>query len=295
MSNKSNLSSPLSVQNSATHPPNISLLRYGRRFPRPLTHLLLSLLLAFVAAIPNHILRYTALGLLFVLVALCTVHLHSPSAQLHHLAHLIERQTEDLIRRAIGQCPRDYFSLTEEMGRLLDLSISAIQFDELETNADVIGYSARMIAQAISNHTLRYTALGLLFVLTVLCTVHLPSPSTQLLRLAYLRDKTEDLIRHAREQCPRDYFSLTEEMGQLLEANKTASLLKCRNLDSKGEQFTWNKYRELCKDIAACAKRVNKTRTAVLRIVEVGHQRKLEDDIKGTQFILTAAHAASLV
>ncbi|KAJ7878265.1 hypothetical protein B0H13DRAFT_1892726 [Mycena leptocephala] len=80
-------------------------------------------------------------------------------------------------------------------------------------------------------------------------------------------------------------------------ANKSASLLKCHNLDSKGEQFTWNKYRELCKDIAACAKRVKKTRTAVLRIVEVGHQRKLEGDIKEIQFILTAGstHAASSV
>ncbi|KAJ7878272.1 hypothetical protein B0H13DRAFT_2052764, partial [Mycena leptocephala] len=150
---------------------------------------------------------------------------------------------------------------------------------------------------AIPNHTLRYTALGLLSVLAALCTVHLRSPSTQLRYLAHLVNQTEDLIRRAMVQCPRDHFSLTEEMGQLLEANKTASLLKCHNLDSKGERFTWNKYRELCKDIAACAKRVKKTRTAVLRIVEVGHQRKLEGDIKEIQFILTAGstHAASSV
>jgi hypothetical protein len=60
----------------------------------------------------------TALGLLFVLVALCTVHLRSPSAQLRHLALLID-QSEDLIRPAMAQCPRDYFGLTEELGRLL--------------------------------------------------------------------------------------------------------------------------------------------------------------------------------
>ncbi|KAJ7830199.1 hypothetical protein B0H13DRAFT_2114787 [Mycena leptocephala] len=150
---------------------------------------------------------------------------------------------------------------------------------------------------AIPNHTLRYTALGLLLVLAALCTVHLRCPSTQLRHLAHLIDQTEDLIRRAMVQCPRDHFSLTEEMGQLLEANKTASLLKSRNLDSNGEQFNWNKYRHLCKDIAACAKRVRKIRTAVLRIVEVGHQRKLEGDIKEIQFILTAGstHAASSV
>ncbi|KAJ7878292.1 hypothetical protein B0H13DRAFT_2052797 [Mycena leptocephala] len=150
---------------------------------------------------------------------------------------------------------------------------------------------------AIRSHTLRYTALGLLFILAALCTVHLRSPSTQLCHLAHLINQTEDLIQHAMVQCPQDHFSLTEEMGQLLEANKTASLLRCHNLDSKGEQFTWNKYRELCKDIAACAKRVKKTRTMVLRIVEVGHQCRLEGDIKEIQFILTAdsTHATSSV
>ncbi|KAJ7863868.1 hypothetical protein B0H13DRAFT_2070030 [Mycena leptocephala] len=150
---------------------------------------------------------------------------------------------------------------------------------------------------AIPNHTLRYTALGLLFVLAALCTVHVQSPSKQLCHLAHLIDQTEDLIRRAMVQYPRDHLGLTKEMGRLLEANKTVSSLKCRNLDSKGEQFAWNKYRELCKDIAACAKRVKKIRTAVLRIVEVGHQRKLEGDIKEIQFILTAGstHAASSV
>ncbi|KAJ7792371.1 hypothetical protein B0H13DRAFT_1935732 [Mycena leptocephala] len=147
---------------------------------------------------------------------------------------------------------------------------------------------------AIPNHILRYTALGLLFVLVVLCTVHLRSPSAQLHHLALLIDQAEDLIRRAMLQCPRDYFGLTEEMRRLLEANKTASLLKCRNLDSKGEQFTWNKYRQLSKDIAACAKRVRSIHTAVLHIIEAGHQRKLEADIKETELILAAAstHAA---
>ncbi|KAJ7792374.1 hypothetical protein B0H13DRAFT_2394003 [Mycena leptocephala] len=144
---------------------------------------------------------------------------------------------------------------------------------------------------AIPNHILRYTALGLIFVLVlvVLCIVHLRSPSAQLRHLALFIDQNEDLIRRAMAQCPRDYFGLTEEMGQLLEANKTVSLLKCRILDSKGEQFTCNKYRRLSKDIAACAKRVRSIRTAVLRIIETGHQRKLEADIKETELILAAA------
>jgi hypothetical protein len=87
--------------------------------PPPHFHLLLSLLLAFVAAIPSHTLRYSALGLFLGLFLLSTIHLRSPSTQLRHLALLID-QTEELIRHAMAQCPRDYFSLTEEMGRLLE-------------------------------------------------------------------------------------------------------------------------------------------------------------------------------
>jgi hypothetical protein len=85
---------------------------------RSQSHLVFSLL-AFVAAIPNHTLRYTSLGLFFGFFLLSTIHLCSPSMQLHHLALLVD-QTEELIRRTMAQCPRDYFSLTEEMGRLLE-------------------------------------------------------------------------------------------------------------------------------------------------------------------------------
>jgi hypothetical protein len=47
-------------------------------------------------------------------------------------------------------------------------------------------------------------------------------------------------------------------------ANKITSLIKCRILDSDGEQFSWNKFRMLSKDIATCAKRVMSIRTDVL-------------------------------
>ncbi|KAJ7859892.1 hypothetical protein B0H13DRAFT_2672196, partial [Mycena leptocephala] len=106
------------------------------------------------------------------------------------------------------------------------------------------------LVAAIPNHTLRYTALGLFFGLFVLSSIHPRPPSTQLRHLALLIDQTEDLIQRAMAQCPRDYFSLTEEMGRLLEVNKSASLIKCRILDSDEEQFNWNKFRMLSKDIA---------------------------------------------
>ncbi|KAJ7878287.1 hypothetical protein B0H13DRAFT_2279099 [Mycena leptocephala] len=144
------------------------------------------------------------------------------------------------------------------------------------------------LVAAIPNHTLRYTALGLLLVFAMLCTIHLRSPSMQFRRLAHAIDQTDDLIQRTMAQFPREHFSLTEEKGRLLETNTSASLIKCRILSSEEEQFNWKKFRMLSNDIAGCAKRVRNIRTAVLLIVEAGHQRKLAANIKETQFILSA-------
>ncbi|KAJ7813311.1 hypothetical protein B0H13DRAFT_1925565 [Mycena leptocephala] len=134
---------------------------------------------------------------------------------------------------------------------------------------------------------LRYTALGLFLVFAMLCTVHLRSPSMQFRRLAHAIDRTDELIRRATAQCPREHFSLTEEMRWLLETNTSASLIKCRILSSE-EQFNWRKFQMLSNDIAGCAKRVRNIRTAILLIVEAEHQRKLAADTKETQFMLSA-------
>ncbi|KAJ7882166.1 hypothetical protein B0H13DRAFT_2344801 [Mycena leptocephala] len=143
------------------------------------------------------------------------------------------------------------------------------------------------LVAAIPNHTLRYTALGLLLVFAMLCTIHLHLPSAQFRRLAHAVDQTDDLIRRAMAQCPREHFSLTEEMRRLLETNTSASLIKCRILSTE-EEFSWNKFRMLSNDIAACAKRASSIRTEVLLIMEAEHQRKLAADIKETQCILAA-------
>ncbi|KAJ7904955.1 hypothetical protein B0H13DRAFT_2663306 [Mycena leptocephala] len=144
------------------------------------------------------------------------------------------------------------------------------------------------LVAAIPNHTLRYTALGLLLVFAILCTIHLRSPSMQFRRLAHAIDRTDDLIQRMMAQCPREHFSLTQEMGRLLETNTSASLIKCRILSSEEGQFNWRKFRMVSNDIAGCTKRVRSIRTAVLLIVEAEHQRKLAADIKETQFMLSA-------
>jgi hypothetical protein len=83
----------------------------------PTSELLFFLLLWFVALIPNHTLRYTALGLSLALTIVCSIHLKSPGAQLGHLAVLIDKIEED-IRRKMVHVPRSYSSLAEQMRRL---------------------------------------------------------------------------------------------------------------------------------------------------------------------------------
>ncbi|KAF8175668.1 hypothetical protein K438DRAFT_1979561 [Mycena galopus ATCC 62051] len=84
----------------------------------PVSELLPSLLLTFVVAIPNHTLRYTALGFSIVLAILCSIHLRSPATQIRQLAVLMN-QTKEHIRRGMMQSPRSYLSLTEQMQQLL--------------------------------------------------------------------------------------------------------------------------------------------------------------------------------
>ncbi|KAJ7882164.1 hypothetical protein B0H13DRAFT_2278394 [Mycena leptocephala] len=134
------------------------------------------------------------------------------------------------------------------------------------------------LVAAIPNHILRYTALGLIFVLGVLCTVHLRSPSAQLRHLALWIDQSEDLIRRAMAQCPRIISALQKKWGDCSSEFQPAShyIRECS-------------MRQLSKDIAACAKRVSSIRTAVLHIIEAEHQRKLAADIKETELILAAA------
>ncbi|KAF8182740.1 hypothetical protein K438DRAFT_1975382 [Mycena galopus ATCC 62051] len=149
------------------------------------------------------------------------------------------------------------------------------------------------VVAAIPNHTLRYTAIGSLLALAILCSIHLRSLSMQMCQLAVLVDQIEECIRRAIVQNPRSYLTLTEQMGHLLESAAMASSIKCRILNSgtAGEWFGWNKYWSLSSDIGECTKGVKTIRTAVQLILEAERQRKLTDDIQEIQFILTSSNA----
>jgi hypothetical protein len=85
----------------------------------PPSHLLTSLVLAFIASIPNHTVRYSALGVIVTLSVLCVIQLKSASTQLRHLTKMID-ETDELLRRAAAHSPRNYFELTKEMLELLE-------------------------------------------------------------------------------------------------------------------------------------------------------------------------------
>jgi hypothetical protein len=85
----------------------------------PTSEQLTSILLAVIALIPNHGVRYTALGLLLTASILCTVHNQSPSMQWYQLRRLID-QTEGNIQEGVVEAPRSYSQLTDQMRRLIE-------------------------------------------------------------------------------------------------------------------------------------------------------------------------------
>ncbi|KAJ7328267.1 hypothetical protein DFH08DRAFT_967411 [Mycena albidolilacea] len=84
---------------------------------------LTSILLAAIALIPAHGVRYTALGLLLAAAALCKIHLQSPSMRLSRL-ELSLNHTEEYIQEAMVEA-RSYPKLTEQMRRLLEVAKTA--------------------------------------------------------------------------------------------------------------------------------------------------------------------------
>ncbi|KAJ7842328.1 hypothetical protein B0H14DRAFT_3692102 [Mycena olivaceomarginata] len=90
----------------------------------PTSKLLSPLLLGFVALIPNHTFRYTALALSLALAIVCSIYLKSPRAHLAHFTVFIDQLEED-IRRAMVHVPRSYSSLVEQMRHLHEVAKKA--------------------------------------------------------------------------------------------------------------------------------------------------------------------------
>jgi hypothetical protein len=77
------------------------------------------LLLALIALIPSHGVRYTALGLLLAAATLCKIHLQYPSMQLSQLEVSLNH-TEEYLQEATVEAPRSYSKLSDQRRRLLE-------------------------------------------------------------------------------------------------------------------------------------------------------------------------------
>ncbi|KAJ6583872.1 hypothetical protein DFH09DRAFT_1075501 [Mycena vulgaris] len=119
----------------------------------------------------------------------------------------------------------------------------------------------------IPNTALRYTALGLATCLGVLYAVFLKHPSTQLCQLEKMFATTEELIRGAKAQCPRDQLSLAEEWAQFLDP-----------------RFTWAQYQLLSKDM---------TDHITHLTIEAECQRKLTAEIDAEFILCSNMHPLS--
>jgi hypothetical protein len=85
----------------------------------PTSEQLTPLLLAVIALIPSHGVRFTALGLLLAAIILCKIHLQSLSTQLSQLAVSLNH-TEEYIQEATVEAPRSYSKLRDQRRRLLE-------------------------------------------------------------------------------------------------------------------------------------------------------------------------------
>ncbi|KAJ6583871.1 hypothetical protein DFH09DRAFT_1433782 [Mycena vulgaris] len=136
----------------------------------------------------------------------------------------------------------------------------------------------------IPNTALRYTALGLATCLGILYAVYLKHPSTQLCQLEKMLATTEELIRGAKTQCPRDQLSLAEEWVRFLEVKQSTSVIKYNILATP--RFTWTQYRLLSRDMAEHIAHVKSIHTAVQLTIEAERQRKLTAEIDDAEFVL---------
>ncbi|KAJ6583864.1 hypothetical protein DFH09DRAFT_1075490 [Mycena vulgaris] len=139
----------------------------------------------------------------------------------------------------------------------------------------------------IPNTALRYTALGLATCLGVLYAVYLKHPSTQLRQLEKNLATTEEVIRGAKAQCPRDQLRLAEEWIRFLEVKHSASVIKYNILEAP--RLTWTQYRLLSRDMTEHIVHVKSIHTAVQLTIEAERQRKLAAEIDDAKFALCSS------
>ncbi|KAJ6583839.1 hypothetical protein DFH09DRAFT_262758 [Mycena vulgaris] len=139
----------------------------------------------------------------------------------------------------------------------------------------------------IPNTTFRYTALGFTTCLGVIYAVYLKHPLTQLRQLEKMLETTEDLVRTAKVQCPRDHLSLAEAWIRFLEVKHSTSIIKYTILETP--RLTWTKYRLLSRDVAERITQIKRIHTAVQLTVEAERQRKLATEIDDAEFIFCSS------
>ncbi|KAJ7738398.1 hypothetical protein B0H16DRAFT_1891408 [Mycena metata] len=148
---------------------------------------------------------------------------------------------------------------------------------------------------AIPNHVIRYTALGLTAVCTLLYNISIRSPRKNLRRLAQLIDRADLRIHYATAHCPRYHFALAEQTLRLLQVYHSVSAIYCRILGLKSQRFSWTQYRLILNDIGACITRVEGISNAVENIIETERQRQLADDMNEVRAVLATAPPAAQI
>ncbi|KAJ7726818.1 hypothetical protein DFH07DRAFT_970349 [Mycena maculata] len=136
-----------------------------------------------------------------------------------------------------------------------------------------------------------YTGLGLTSASLAIYIIHRQSPPEKLSRLKDTIKAGENILKHTKWECPREYVNLIGIGERLLEAKLSASQIQSRIWRAANEE-NWKDYAktmwEILKSIDKCAKEVKKIQRDALLIMEGERQRQISEGIEESRKVQAA-------
>ncbi|KAF8206007.1 hypothetical protein K438DRAFT_1756737 [Mycena galopus ATCC 62051] len=133
----------------------------------------------------------------------------------------------------------------------------------------------------IPSNILRYIALGVTLISLLLYSMHHNPPAARLTRLYNTIAMVEDILMHTKAKCRHNYFLLAEYEIRLMRFalmhNSSPTLLKSRITT---------------RSLTMCERELQDIHTSLLLFIEAAHQRKLTEDINGSEEIAGAVPRA---
>ncbi|KAJ7049256.1 hypothetical protein C8F01DRAFT_1378764 [Mycena amicta] len=155
---------------------------------------------------------------------------------------------------------------------------------ESSERADLLSSSTIFLRALLPNNLGRFGIFTWAFVSILRDIASRFSPSGTMKVLLSLIATTNEILALAQATCLRDQIPLMDDRRRLREAQKDASKLRCELLMVSRQ--SWGRYfartYSLWKKFSACIEAVEDIHNSIQFVLEAEVQRKLDDEIKGT-------------